>query len=90
LVPSEAIVMADWTPFTPLQYLQDVEGQRPDVLLVHADSRGMQVLREFSGGRPLFLANADPRYYPMDSIEEHFRLEPVGHIYELAPREGNP
>jgi hypothetical protein len=82
--------MADWTPFTPLQYLQDVEGERPDVLLVHADSRGMQVIREFSGRRPLFLANADPRYYPMDEIEEPFRLEPVGHIYELTPREGNP
>jgi hypothetical protein len=90
LVAPEAIVMADWTPFAPLQYLQDVEGQRPDVLLVHADSHGVQVLREFSGRRPLFLANADPRYYPMNEIEEHFRLEPVGHIQELKPREGNP
>jgi hypothetical protein len=90
LVAPEGIVMADWTPFAPLQYLQDVEGQRPDVLLVHADSHGVQVLREFSGQRPLFLANDNPRYYPIDKIEEHFRLEAVGHIYELRPREGNP
>jgi hypothetical protein len=50
----------------------------------------MQVIREFSGTRPVFLANADPRYYPMDALQEHFRLEPVGHIYQLTPREGKP
>ncbi len=90
LLPPEAIIIADWTPFTPLQYLQDVEGQRPDVLIVQPDSRGMQIVRENGGQRPLFLANADPRYYPVTELADHYHLEPVGHIYALVPQETHP
>jgi hypothetical protein len=86
-MPHDAVIMADWTPFAPLRYLQDVEGFRPDVLLVASDAAGLQALREHAGKRPAFLANNDPRYYPLSEIEEWFVVEPVGHVYQLHPLE---
>lgn len=90
LLPADAMLIADWTIFTPLQYLQDVEGQRRDVLIVQVDPVGMQVIRENRGRRPLFLANADPRYYPMDEFNARFQLQPVGQIFALLLQGGGP
>jgi len=87
-LPADAMLITDWTIFAPLQYLQDVEGRRRDVLLVQVDPVGMQAIRENNGRRPLFLANADPRYYPMDEFNERFELQPMGQLYALSPREG--
>lgn len=90
LLPADAILIADWTIFAPLQYLQEVEGQRRDVLLVQVDPVGMQVIRENNGRRPLFLANADPRYYPMDEFNARFQQQSVGQIFALQLRESGP
>lgn len=89
-LPSNAVIMADWTPFTPLQYLQDVEGDRPDVLLVHADALGIEILRKYCDERPLFLADADPRYYPVNELEGNYHLEQFEHIYRLLPKKACP
>jgi hypothetical protein len=110
LLPADAILIADWTIFTPLQYLQDVEGRRRDVLVVQVDPAGMQTIHENQpprggteylprtggtdaerlGRRPLFLANADPRYYPMDEFHAWFELQPVGQVWALLLREDSP
>jgi hypothetical protein len=90
VLPADAMLISDWTIFAPLQYLQDVEGRRQDVLLVQVDPAGMQRIWENQGRRPLFLANADPRYYPMDEFEARFQLEPVGQIFALSMRESGP
>ncbi len=87
LLPADAILITDWTIFAPLQYLQDVEGLRRDVLVVQVDPAGLRTVRENQGRRPLFLANADPRYYPMDELNTRFRLQPVGQVWELRWRE---
>jgi hypothetical protein len=90
VLPADALLVSDWTITAPLRYLQDVEGQRHDVLLVQVDSFVMQTVRENIGRRPLFLANADPRYYPMDEIEQQFQVQAVGSIFALVPLPGNP
>lgn len=79
--------MVDWTPMTPIQYLQAVEGRRPDVRLVFASARGAQVFRLAKGRSPLFLANADPRYYSIAELTEFFDLESVGPVFRLVPKE---
>jgi hypothetical protein len=87
LLPPDAMLIADWTIFAPMQYLQEVEGLRQDVLVVQVDPLGMQAIRENNGRRPLFLANADPRYYPLDEFNERFVLQPVGTLVALQLRE---
>jgi hypothetical protein len=91
-LPPEAILIADWTLFAPLQYVQDVEGRRldVDVIVVQADLLGVPAIRENQGRRPLFLANADPRYYPIDELEQQFHLQAVGPLVALVSRKSNP
>jgi hypothetical protein len=86
VLPADALLVTDWTITAPLRYLQDVEGQRRDVLVVEVDSFVMQTVSENVGRRPLFLANADPRYYPMGEIGQQFQVQAVGSIFALVPR----
>jgi len=91
LLSADAILVADWTPYTTFKYLQDVEGRRRDVLIVMPDAQGgqcMQIIQENKSERPFFLADADPRYYPIAELEEWFRIEPVGPIFALIPWKG--
>ncbi len=93
LVPANAVLVADWTPYAPLRYLQDVEGIRQDVSIIMPDAPGdlcLRTLRESDGARALFLANADARYYPLSEIERYWQLVPEGPIYALLPRGENP
>jgi len=90
VLPPNAVLITDWTPSAPLRYLQDVEGRRPDVLLLQVDSLLMRTVDQYVGQRPIFLANADPAYYPMEDLETAFRLQPFGPVYALVPRRGAP
>jgi hypothetical protein len=87
LLPSNSILIADWTLQTPMRYLQVVEQRRSDVLLVQVDPIGLDIIWQNKGQRPLFLANDDPRYYPMDDFRAAFRLIPVGHVHWLELKE---
>lgn len=91
-LPPQAILIADWTLFAPLRYVQDVEGRRPDVglVVVQADLLAVPEIQNSVGRRPLYLANADPRYYPLDELQQHFRLQPFGQLVALLPRESSP
>ena len=89
LLPPDAILMVDHTPNTPIQYLRAVEGRRPDVVVVYAGAGAVSVFRQNVGRRPLFLADDDPRYYPIAELTESSRLDPVGPIFEVLPNEGN-
>ncbi len=82
-----ALILADWTLQAPLEYLQDVEEVRPDVLVV-----GTGDLREPQAGflhracwdRPCYLADLHP-YYDLAAIGEEFALVPEGVLYRLVP-----
>lgn len=86
-LPPNAAVLADWTPFQVLRYLQDVEGVRRDVVLQEIIlARGQaRWVKEQSRTRPVFLAD-DNRYYDLDEIGRDFVLEPAGHLFLLVPR----
>jgi hypothetical protein len=83
-----ALILADWTLQAPLEYLQDVEGMRPDVLVVGTgDLRIPQAafLRQACRDRPCYLADLHP-YYDLAALEEDFAPVPEGVLYRLVPR----
>jgi len=84
-LPPNALLLADWSPLEALEYLQVVEGRRPDVTLVQLYAgQGKQVpfLLEQSKTRPVFIAGTG-RYYDIAEIRQHFRVIPFGPIYRL-------
>jgi hypothetical protein len=67
-VRPEAVIVCDWEQATPLWYVQQVEGQRPDVQIVYPVER----LDEAAAtGRPLYIARAHDglaeRWHPSGS-----------------------
>ena len=89
VLPPDAAVLADWLPLQTLLYLQQVEGLRPDVLLVEAHvGRGEQLpwLIEQSRTRPVFIADNE-RYYDMEEINQLFEVSSFGPIYKLLRKE---
>lgn len=83
-----ALILADWTLQAPLEYLQDVEGTRPDVAVVGTgDLKVPQAafLRQACRARPCYLADVHP-YYDLAAIGEDFAWVPEGVLYRLVPR----
>jgi hypothetical protein len=87
-MPANAVLIIDWTPMSPMQYLQSVERQRLDVALVLIPPFEEQVLMALGyarSGRPLFLGNTE-RYYDVDGLAQHFKIVAAGPIYQLIPK----
>ncbi|MGC8836931.1 MAG: protein O-mannosyl-transferase family [Anaerolineae bacterium] len=83
----EALILADWTLQAPLEYLKEVEGMRPDVLVVGTgDLQEPQAafLRRACQDRPCYLADLHP-YYDLAAIEKDFVPIPEGVLYRLVP-----
>ncbi|MBC7223609.1 MAG: DUF2723 domain-containing protein, partial [Anaerolineae bacterium] len=83
-----ALILADWTLQAPLEYLQDVEGMRPDVAVVGTgdlDVPQAAFLRQACRTRPCYLADVHP-YYDLAAIGEDFAWVPEGVLYRLVPR----
>jgi hypothetical protein len=90
VLPESAVVIADWAPLTPLQYLQVVEHARPDVDLEPSRPdypKQLDSLVVVSRYRRLFLADDDPPpYYDIDGYRRHFEIRPLGPVFMLLPR----
>jgi hypothetical protein len=90
LIKPDAVIFADYTPWTVFQYLQVVERLRPDVTL--ETSRGMNgtvyVRWTFDRARrrPIYVASLSPGYYDLSALGE-YDLVPVGPIVEVRPRQ---
>ena len=84
-LPPQSTLIADYTPYQTLLYLQTVERQRPDVTLVPigpaSDLAG--VLQGLPSVAPVFLADSDPRYYGWEGIAG-VQLEQQGLAYRVA------
>ena len=90
LVKRDAVIFADYTPWTVLQYLQVVERLRPDVTL--ETSRGMsgtvyaRWTLDGARRRPVYLASLTPGYYDLSALGE-YDVVPLGPIVEVRPRQ---
>ena len=83
LVEPNAIVLGWWDTVPGLQYLQLVEGQRPDVLainrfLISGDDM-YQLISENAAHRPIYINNP-----PVEFLQT-WHVEPVGSLYRLYP-----
>lgn len=87
-LPLNAVLFADWTPYTVLWYLHSVEGVRPDVSvndLPERESLVATIVRFHGTGRPLYIADTS-RYYYTDKLETIFNISPEGAVYRLTQK----
>ena len=74
-VAPDAIIVCDWEQATPLWYLQQVEGQRPDVRILYPLSRLSDAL---ATGRPTYISRNTP-------IEGPYHLSCAGPLVHVSP-----
>ncbi|MDX1435314.1 MAG: DUF2723 domain-containing protein [Anaerolineales bacterium] len=83
-VGPDAIIFGWWDTIPAVQYLQLVEGQRPDVLAVNRfliDPHDMnQLIRQEIGERPIYINN------PSIELLKITRAARVGSLYRLEPQ----
>jgi hypothetical protein len=88
-LPPHAVIFSDWTPHAVLEYLQTVEGRRPDVTLVNLlvpQEQQVDLIRSYATQeRPLFLANTE-KYYDVEGLKRYFEIRPFGPVYQLVQR----
>jgi hypothetical protein len=87
-LPPDSILFADYSIWAVVNYLQVVEGQRPDVQLVLLPGKTAQmpIILSYQNHENLFLADTYPPYYDMDGIEDHFEIIRDGPVYRLKPK----
>ncbi len=85
-VAPDAMVYGRFTDVAPLQYLQEVDGQRPDVRLVNSWTVDPGFLVELAaanvGERPFYLTQADA------TVCDRYVCVPAGSGYEVRPPGG--
>jgi hypothetical protein len=84
--PPEAHILSNWHWYTPLRYLQLVEGQRSDVRVTYLYPRGATAMPQAwpqrieqelqASDRPLIVTNYYPTYGDLS-----YRFEPLGEAY---------
>jgi hypothetical protein len=84
-VQPHALILGWWDTVPGLQYLQLVEGQRPDVkiinrFLISSEAMNRLILSEL-GQRPIYINN------PSNELLRVAKVTPVGPLYHLAPNE---
>ncbi|MBN2002306.1 MAG: DUF2723 domain-containing protein [Anaerolineae bacterium] len=89
-LPKNSVILADYSLWSMIRYLQVVEGQRPDVTLIKMPIEGghaqLPLIKEYSPKAEVFIADIG-RYYDMEEIEEYFEVIPVPPIYQVIAKE---
>lgn len=86
-LPPGAVLLADHTPYQPLQYVQRVEGVRRDVRLVRVEPTDDLRAAAARGSRDAaerFLADDNAAYYDLPSLAPDC-VVPYGVVYRVAP-----
>ena len=93
--PAGAAILANWHWVTPLWYLQQVEGLRPDVdvsyVYPQTDSAAadwIAAIEESIGSRPVVAT----RYFEQEYAQLPYRFEPLGEAFLVSdgPRRAEP
>ena len=88
LAQKDSVIFADFTPYTILKYLIDVENKRADILLMPITKKPIgRCIDEIKQNNPtthIYLADNN-RYYDLDGVGENFLLKKAGPIFEIVP-----
>ena len=86
----DAVIIADWTPYTVLRYYQVVKGIRKDILLFFpANNMHKDTLKKISDNywkRDIYLAGIEKGYYPMNKLSKEYDIVPEGLLYKLVKK----
>jgi len=91
-VKPNAIIIADFTPFTVLNYMQTVEKKRPDIKLVYpkpgSDNPVKGVVENNIGRVPIYIADIDnyQELYGIKSLQKEYVFGKTGPIYRIMRR----
>lgn len=85
--PPNAIILSSWHQATPMWYLQQVEGLRPDVTVEYVFPRGTSLaqnwvdrIRTNTSNRPTLITNL----YPTEYASVPYPLTPIGPIWQVV------
>jgi hypothetical protein len=88
-LPSGSVFFADYGIWSIINYMQIVEGLRPDVTLLQLPGVGsgqqLPLIAEHARNGPLYLADVN-RYYELDDLQTQFDIVSIGPIYRLDPK----
>lgn len=88
VLPSNSILIADYTIFMPLTFELKVQKKRNDVSLVFSESilnTGLENFYEKNRSHRIFLATDTPAsYYGINNLSPNFTLKSKGVIFELV------
>lgn len=86
-LPAGSQLFADYSIWTILNYLQVVEGARPDVRIYNLTETldDLGFIQQHAEGEALYLADTN-RYYDMAAIKEAFEVVEAGPVYRLVRR----
>ncbi len=93
--PEDAAVLSNWHWFTPLRYVQQIEGVRPDVTVEYVYPRGEPLAQTWVGKIEAFAPQRDvivTRYFEQEYKALPYRFEPLGEAFlvRTAPRRDEP
>ncbi|MCK4472300.1 MAG: DUF2723 domain-containing protein, partial [Anaerolineae bacterium] len=88
--PASAVILSNWHWYTPMRYLQQVEGLRPDVTVKYVAPHGeslaqnwVSMIEKYVPQRPVVVVH----YYEREYSDLPYRFEPLGQAFlvHIAP-----
>lgn len=83
-----SMILADYTPYAVLKYLQLVRGVRKDVEVLFKGPQLMRLLVETHyGTKVIYLADTEKIYYPLRLLEKDYDLLPEGVLFRVVRKD---
>lgn len=96
MLPANAVILVDFTPGAVLQYLQLVEGRRPDVLIIGIEvfpvgRLAHESVNKYFGQRPMYVTDyrTYPQYFAIERLSEGYEFVPKGFVFLLGKKQGS-
>jgi len=81
-LPKNAVIIADWTLFTVLEHMQQIEHLRPDVTLLFLEHEGVQKVIQKYKHRSIFTA-ADLPEYGLNKLSKQYIVKKNSLVYKI-------
>ena len=93
ILPPHSVVLADFITGVVLEYLQTVEGFRPDVTIVRIENRPpgkrpLEAVNQYSGQRQIYLTDYrdHTQYFAVETLSREYEFVPDGLLFLLRKK----